>query len=325
MKKIIVRTPNFIGDTVNTTPCLELVKKEYPEAELIIVGPDFVRELFKYDKRITDFITFPLSKRSKLSTYFYIIKELRKRHGDLGIIFVNTLISALLFKLGNVKVNIGYRKEGRSLLLNFSPKINYHKHYINRYAALFNEFIGNKYRTLPSLHLPHSGKETFRFDNNHPTIGLYLGGENKGYRQYPENLSIALIRLLNQNGFNQVLIGDANDNIQHTQYIAESHVNHIINLTDRTSVEEFINTISNVDLLITIDSGALHIAAAVETPFIALMGLSTSPTSTIMPKVDFGHILKIENNLIREEDYIRNITPEIILKTVKEILENKPA
>lgn len=88
----------------------------------------------------------------------------------------------------------------------------------------------------------------------------------------------------------------------------------------RTTIEGFINTIANVDLIITIDSSALHIAAAVKTPFIALMGLSTSPTSTILPKVPLGRILKIENNLIREEDYIRNITPDLILKTISELI-----
>ena len=66
MKKIIIRTPNFIGDTINTTPCLELIKQEYPEAEFTIVGPDFVRELFKYDPRITHYITFPLKRKKKL-------------------------------------------------------------------------------------------------------------------------------------------------------------------------------------------------------------------------------------------------------------------
>lgn len=55
--------PNFIGDTINTTPCLELIKQEYPEAEFTIVGPDFVRELFKYDPRITHYITFPLKRK----------------------------------------------------------------------------------------------------------------------------------------------------------------------------------------------------------------------------------------------------------------------
>ena len=108
MKKIIIRTPNFIGDTINTTPCLELIKQEYPEAEFTIVGPDFVRELFKYDPRITHYITFPLKRKKKLSTYWKIVRELRKENGELGVIFVNTFISALLFRLGNVKKNIGY-------------------------------------------------------------------------------------------------------------------------------------------------------------------------------------------------------------------------
>ena len=99
MKKIIIRTPNFIGDTINTTPCLELIKQEYPEAEFTIVGPDFVRELFKYDPRITHYITFPLKRKKKLSTYWKIVRELRKENGELGVIFVNTFISALLFRL----------------------------------------------------------------------------------------------------------------------------------------------------------------------------------------------------------------------------------
>ena len=202
MKKIIIRTPNFIGDTINTTPCLELIKQEYPEAEFTIVGPDFVRELFKYDPRITHYITFPLKRKKKLSTYWKIVRELRKENGELGVIFVNTFISALLFRLGNVKKNIGYNREGRGFLLDFSPEINYHKHYINRYAFLFNEYIGNKYVNLPELSLRHTGQKTFQFDNSHKTIALYLGGENKEFRKYPDEYAVQLLRLLNRQGYN---------------------------------------------------------------------------------------------------------------------------
>lgn len=320
MKKIIIRTPNFIGDTINTTPCLELIKQEYPEAELTVVGPDFVRELFKYDPRITHYITFPPKRKNKLSTYWNIIRKLRKEKGELGIIFVNTFISALLFKLGRVKKNIGYNKEGRGFLLDFSPYFNCNKHYINRYASLFNEYIGNRYTYLPELSLRHTGRKTFQFDNSHKTIALYLGGANKIFRRYPDEYAVQLLRLLNRQGYNLLLIGDGNDNIKHTQYADEARIDHLINLTGRTTIEDFINTIANVDLLITIDSSALHIAAAVKTPFIALMGFSTSPTSTILPKVASGRILKVENKLIREEDYIRNITPELILKTIPELI-----
>ena len=60
MKKIIIRTPNFIGDTINTTPCLELIKQEYPEAEFTIVGPDFVRELFYFPAQTEEKIIYLL-------------------------------------------------------------------------------------------------------------------------------------------------------------------------------------------------------------------------------------------------------------------------
>lgn len=320
MQNIIIRTPNFIGDTINTTPCLELIKQEYPDAKITVVGPDPIRDIFKYDKRITDYITFPLNKKSKFSTYWYIIKKIRQQKGDLGIIFINTFISALLFKLAGIKCIIGYKNEGRGFLLDFKPKLNRNKHYINRYASLFNEFIGNKYTRLPALYLPHSGKKTFTFDNDQKVIGFYPGGENKGERRYPENLSIELIRLLHLQGYNIVLIGDKNDNILHSKYAAEANVSNLVNLTGATTVGELIDTIANLDMLVTIDSAALHIAAAVKTTFIGLMGLSTSPTSTITPKVNFGKILKIENDLIREEDYMKNITPQNILEAIHSLL-----
>lgn len=316
MKKIIIRTPNFIGDTINTTPCMELLKQEYPDAQITVVGPDFIRDIFRFDQRITDYITFPLQKRNKFSTHWHTFKEIKKRKADLGVIFVNTFISALLFKLAGVKCNIGYKNEGRGFLLDYKPGLNRNKHYINRYADLFNGFIGNKYTTLPDLHLQHSGKSIFSFNNTRETVGLYLGGINKGYRRYPDEYSVQLIRLLHSKKYNIVLIGDQNDNLKHQQYADAAKVDNLLNLSGKTNVEDFFNTIAQLDLLITIDSAALHIAAAVKTKFIGLMGLSTSPTSTITPKVSFGKILKVENNLICEEDYINNITPQMIIDTI---------
>lgn len=324
MKKIIIRTPNFIGDTINTTPCIQLIKQEYPDAEIVIVCPDLVKDVFKYDPRITLCISFPISKRNKWSTHWHIIKEIRKQKADLGIIFINTFISALLFKLAGIKCIIGYNNEGRGFLLDFTLKINRNKHYINHYASLFNEFIGNKYTYLPELYLPISGKKTFNFNNDKKTIGFYPGGTHKGMRHYPAQHAIKLIKLIHNAGYNIVLIGDITDNKSQSQYIKEANCDNVENLTGKTSIEDFFNTIAALDLLVTIDSAAMHTAAAVKTPFIALMGLSTSPTSAITPKTTtLGRIIKIENNLIREEDYMKNITPEIIINYIQELLTGK--
>lgn len=320
MQKIIIRTPNFIGDTINTTPCIELIMQEYPDAKITIVGPDFVRSIFKYNPRITDYITFPLSTKGRISTWWHLWRSCRKQKGDLGIIFINTFTSALLFKLASVKCNIGYKNEGRGFLLDYKPKLNRNIHYINRYATLFNQFLNNKYTRLPELYLPVSGECMFNFKNPNRVVGLYLGGENKKFRRYPDEPSVKLIQLLHQNGYNIILVGDKNDAIKHQQYEEQAQISNLINLTGKTNIEGLFNAIAQVDVLITIDSAALHVAAATKTKFIGLMGLSTSPTSTITPKVSFGKVLKVEGYCIREEEYINNITPESIITTLSSIL-----
>ena len=322
MKKIIIRTPNFIGDTINTTPCIQLIKEEYPNASLIIVGPEFVNAIFKYDKRISKIITFPLAKRKKVSTYLDIWNKIRKEKADLGIIFVNTFVSALEFRLAHVRYIIGYSLEKRRALLDFSLPMNRNKHYINRYASLFNEFIGNKYTTLPALYLPINKKNIFTFDNDRPTIGFYPGGSIKGYRRYPSHYVTQLIKQIIDKGYNIVLVGSTEEGKEYEKYIRDLNNDNIINLAGKTNIEEFFNIIDQIDLLITIDSAAMHIAAALRTPFIALFGLSTSPISTITPKVNFGRILKIENNIIREEDYMNNLTPDIVCDTLDDMKNN---
>lgn len=310
MKNIIIRTPNYIGDTINCTPAIELLKQEYPDAGITIVGPHFVEDLFKHDPRITKRITFDRHHKHPLA----LLNNIRKKKYDLGVIFINTFWSALLFKLCRIRTIIGYDNEGRGFLMHFKPKIVRNLHYINQYAILVNSFLEKKYTYLPPLTLSYTKKQTFNFDNNQKTIGLYLGGPNKVHRRYPDEMAIELIKSLTT--YNIVLIGDKNDNISHAAYEQAVHHPNILNLTGKTTVEEYINTIANLDLLITIDSSAMHIAAAVKTPFIALMGLSTNQFSAIAPKVNFGTILKIEENMIQEENYIYNITREIITEAI---------
>lgn len=312
MKNIIVRTPNFIGDTVNMTPAIELLKQEYPEAVFTMVGPDFIDDLFKHDPRIVACISFKKGHRNDRK----LLRKIRQKKYDLGVIFINTFVSALLFRLARIKTVIGYQNEGRGFLLDFKIRLNRNVHYINRYAILVNDYLNKKYTYLPPLTLFYTEEPTFQFDNQLKTIGFYPGGNNKSFRKYPEEYAIELLQQLKN--YNIVLIGDGNDHLTHKTYQEKSGHPHLLDLSGKTSIESFVNTIARLDLLITIDSAAMHIAAATRTPFIALLGLSTSPTSCITPKVKFGKTIKIENGLIDEAEYIKNISPEIVLKQVED-------
>lgn len=309
--------PNFIGDSINTIPAIEMIVQTFPQSRITLLGPSFLQELFKNDPRIDDFIVSDKKKKYYLKNILAIYKN----KYDLGILFTNTFMSALIFRLAFVKQIVGYQNECRSILLNFSCPMNRNVHYINRYAMLVNYYLKNKFTYLPPLKLYYKQERIFDFDNDRAVIGLYLGGTNKGFRRYPENQSLELLSLLKD--YNVVLIGDSNDAIVQSSYAHRSNRDNLLDFSGKTSVGELVTIIANLNLLITIDSAAMHIASAVGTNFIALMGLSTSPTSTIIPKTNLGVILKIENNMVDETNYIRNITPEMIYQNVQSIL-NKP-
>ena len=133
------------------------------------------------------------------------------------------------------------------------------------------------------------------FLDERPIVSVNLGNDLQKSRAYPTDLSKQLLDCLcAKQAYNIVLIGDKNDQDRARKYGDDSFLNdkNIYNLTNKTSVAQYVSVIRESDLLITIDSSAMHIAAAVNTPFVTLLGKSTSAFCTVQPKVDFGVYLK---------------------------------
>jgi heptosyltransferase-2 len=234
----------------------------------------------------------------------------------LGVLFHNSLSSALLFKLAHIKVIIGYQNDGRQFLLNFAPKIDRARHYINHYANLVNLYLDKPYTTLPKSVL-QTQKQTSFSKTSQPTIALVLGSE-KGHRGYPKDLSLALCELLQNSHYQILFLGDKEDaktNLLYAKALPNSQ-----NFSGETSLAEFIDIIADVDLLITIDTSAMHIAAATKTKFITLLGKGTSAFSIVQPKVDFGSYLYAGEDYIDDAAQIRAISPKMILTEIEKRL-----
>ena len=81
-----------------------------------------------------------------------------------------------------------------------------------------------------------------------------------------------------------------------------------------------VDVIASLDLLISIDSGPMHIAAAVNVPFIAVVGLGTSPWSTVAPKQKNYIALVANGQQLKESEFIRDIKPEQISHAVTQLI-----
>jgi heptosyltransferase-2 len=313
--QIIIKTPNFIGDTIMMLPALLLLQEHYKKAEFTIVCPAHSKDLFR-GYHIKEIIIDDTKGKNRIQKTLYLVKKIRTNHYDLGILFHNALSSALLFKLAKIDKIIGYKNGGREIFLDFTLKINRARHYVNHYAHLVNSYIGNIYEILPPSKL-HIQKQKLFSKSTQRTIALVLGTD-KGDRGYPKEHSQKLCQLLNKLDYQIILLGDAHDKPSNTSY---AHLMpQAIDLTAKTTIAEFIDIIADIDLLVSIDTSAIHIAAATNTKFITLLGQGTSPFSIVQPKVDFGSYLYAGETFIKDSAQIKAITPEMIITEIKERL-----
>ena len=320
---IIIKTPNFIGDTIMMLPAFELLKLEYPRANFTIICKASCIDIFR-EKGIKRFIIDDsrLKKNGRLKKSLLVLNEIRQERYDLGIIFRNTLVDALIFKLSKIETIIGYDNENRRVFLDFWLKIDRTRHYINHYAYLINSYLNNRYKTLPPMELNYQDSKLIN-KKDKKVVGFVLGGDNKGSRTYPKNLSLELFKLLKDKNIDIVLLGDKDDNQNnkiYEDYLKSIQID-INNLSGKTTIAEFIDAISSLDLLVTIDTSAMHIASATNTKFITLIGKGTSVFESVKPKVNFGKYLYRDNLDIDDNILISNIKPQLIRDTILEVLK----
>jgi len=278
--KIIVRVPNWIGDSILAMPAIFGLKKNYPESEIWIAAPDWVRDLFEPLEVISGVVSLdqPRSLRG--------LKESARnigRHGfDAGLLLPNSFVSALLFFLARIPQRWGYGTDGRSLMLTkrvSTKRKGGESHQVHYYLDLI---AGLGLETHPP-HLSLPVTEETRSEAkailsaNHitlkkPVIILNPGGHYGPAKRWPvPNFGRVSSLLQEEDEYEFILIGS-----QAEKPLAEDLASRMksppLNLTGRTTLGQLTGIISLSNLFITNDSGPMHIANALGIPVIGIFG-----------------------------------------------------
>ncbi|KID55212.1 hypothetical protein JF50_25835 [Pseudoalteromonas luteoviolacea] len=320
---ILAVLPKFIGDAINTLPALELLKTLYPKKRIYVLGRPFMASLFSRAEQYG--VEFMADKRHCHDEPHTILKMaglLKKHNISVAVLFRGSLRDALLLKLASIKTVIGYAQNARSPLLSHALKLNPCEHYIYRYCQLVNEPHGKPFETFSkpaltpkALQQPLKGKLK---------IALYLGGAIKGHRCYPHDLSLALLKRLSAHqDIHLYLLGDdaERDEMEVLTQETGQQSNSVTNLAGRMTLDILVDTIGDMDAMISIDSGPMHIAAACNTPCVAIIGQGTSPWSIVAPKQQNLIALHHQSMSLFESQMIRDISPEAINKALFELIK----
>ncbi|WP_147386611.1 glycosyltransferase family 9 protein [Pseudoalteromonas gelatinilytica] len=320
---ILVVLPKFIGDAINCTPVIKMLKDLYPHNKLLLLARPNLVDIFQRDTSITVIEDERFNKTQPISL-FSQAKKIKNENVEIAIILRNSLSEALLCFLAKVKYRIGYAQNGRSPFLSHKLKLNKNHHYLYRYCRLIAQTHELTLKEMPHTSLHFQNSLFIEKASNSINVGLYFGGKNKKNRHYPNDLAAAAIEKIaaNTTNIHFILIGDPSEK-KDSELLIEELNNpkiKISNLVGETSIVEMLDVIGSLNLLVTIDSGPMHIAAAAGIPFVAIVGLGTSPWSTVAPKQKNYIPLVANGYQLDEKDIIRDITPDDISSAVSKLI-----
>ncbi|MBN1915303.1 MAG: lipopolysaccharide heptosyltransferase II [Parachlamydiales bacterium] len=290
-KNIIIRMPNWVGDLVMAMPILQKVRQRFPHARITAMCLDTISSLLEKDPHIDEIFSFRKEDGQFLRQENRdVVMTLRKGGYDLGILLTNSFSSAWLFWQGKVAYRLGYAAFGRTWLLNIPvayPKTRKSQHLVLTYQQLLHPLGISSSSTRPKIYLDKEEIEQAKallYDKGYPKQKFLLGinadaayGETKRWPQ--ERFRELAQQLLEIYPDLYILFFGDQSSVPRIKAITSGLSKRAINLAGLTTLRELAGLIFCLDLLVTNDSGPMHMASALDIPVVALFG-STSELVT---------------------------------------------
>ncbi|HEU6454679.1 MAG TPA: lipopolysaccharide heptosyltransferase II [Roseateles sp.] len=281
--RILVVAPSWIGDTIMAQPLFQRLTRQHANVVIDALAPPWVAPLLERMPEINRVIDSPFRHGGlDWPTRRRIGEQLRSEFYDQAIVLPNSWKSALVPFYAKIKKRTGYRGEGRYFLLNDVHKLDKLKHpeLVQRYAALAGPLDGSKLEAQ----LQSSREQQVAALNAH---GLALdaapvifcpGAEFGPAKRWPAEYYAELAQRYGTPAAPVLLLGSPKDAPVGDEIVALSK-GAARNLAGKTSLFEAIDLLAAARLVVSNDSGLMHVAAALQRPQVALYG-SSSPAYT---------------------------------------------
>ncbi|MBR9699777.1 glycosyltransferase family 9 protein [Candidatus Woesearchaeota archaeon] len=265
-----------IGETILTLPAIAAVKKKYKEAKISVLSTDRNKEVFEAADLDIKIITTKLN-------LFSLIKLILTKRFDLVIDLEEYLniSSVLAFFLG--KYRIGFSHKIRSKLYHQSVPYNDKQHVVKTFLDVVKTIGASDSNRRISLKCDRPEKDLIRnilktVPKSHKLIGIAPGAaESARSRMWPEERYADLAnRLIKEQKCTLVFLGSDNEKTLVREIVEKIKIKgKVIDTTGRLSVKELFCLVDNLDLLISNDTGPVHVASAQGTKVIGLYGPNT--------------------------------------------------
>jgi lipopolysaccharide heptosyltransferase II len=293
-RRILVIRLDLIGDLVLTLPLVQALKKTYPSAEIDMLATPASAKVVTSHPDLSEIITYDPNIWRRPQALFQgknwrearaLRQRLRARNYDL-VVCAHGAWASVVALLSGAPRRIGFAKESyRGLLTDTVPGGHWqpgdHQHEVD-YSLQLARAAGARADVLDRVpHLPVDQQAQQQVAQllaqaglraGKPLIACHVASHNGQSKRWPVPYWATLLdRLMREDGANIVLTGASGD-LPFVTEVVQRMREQPVNLAGKTSLLQLAALLKLADLLITGDSGPMHIAAAVGTPLIAIHG-----------------------------------------------------
>jgi heptosyltransferase-2 len=266
--RVLVRAPNWIGDAVLCLGAVRDLRQNFPEARLEVQARPWVAELFRAVGEVDD-VRAAAGLRPEVEA---------ARGFDVAVLLPNSFASALAAFAARVPERWGYATDGRGLLLtraaSVPPEVRGESQ-VYYYRAMLAG-VGLQVSATPdtSLACPAdwAARGTALLEGGEGWLGLVPGAFYGGAKRWiPSRYAAAADALSRETGHRVAILGGAAERPL-GEAIAAMMTTEPRVLCGQTGLPELVGVISSLRLLLTNDSGPMHLAAALGVPLLAVFG-----------------------------------------------------
>ena len=335
-KHILVIRLSAMGDVAMTVPVLRALTEQYPELRITVLTRPFFIPFFRDLNNVTVVPADLKGQHKGIFGLYKLARQLNKQNrfyaiADLHCVLRSKILKQFIRCRRFVSINKG-RKEKKALTSGviFKQLTTTHQRYADVFQTLGHP-LDLSSPSFPEKSILSEEVLALVGNDSKKMIGIAPFAAHKG-KQYPLDLMKEVIKQLSKD-YKVILFGGGNEEIAILNEI-ESTFENTVNIAGKLSLEEELDLISNLQVMLSMDSGNAHMAAMLGIKVVTIWGV-THPFSGFAPfnqptdyalLADRGKYPKIPTSVYGNkypkgyEDAAGSISPETVIEKIKSIV-----